>query len=94
MGTVREHFYKPFSVNGESVTAEHIAAVEPVLRGATFRFFDVGKAMIQAGVSYANHDQAADRFLQRARKLGLVEAKGPAWRTQPHMWAAIDRPTP
>lgn len=69
---------KPFTVAGETISCEHIGAALDFIRDhAEFTFMQVGGALYRAGVSWDNHDRAADRLLQRLRKSGQVKfAKG------------------
>lgn len=89
MTTATEQLYKPFRVHGETITADHIKRVEWLLRCDRFTFGEVGCELVRVGVSYENHDRAADRLLQRARKLGLVVSMRGGWSTSPAGWAAI-----
>ena len=71
MTTAQEQLFKPYSVGGEQINAEQIAKALRVLQRDRFALHNLAGALFRAGVSWDNSDRAADRLLQRARKLGL-----------------------
>lgn len=77
---------KAYLVAGEVI---HTSAIEAALtmmwRLGNFTFMNVGGALYRAGVSWDNHDRAADRLLQRLRRRGIVKySKG--------RWTALQNP--
>jgi hypothetical protein len=90
MTTAWQQFYKPYRILDEDVTSQHIVKAEHVLRRERFTFHDLGVALVRAGVSYEKHDRAADRLLQRARKLDLIAFGSGRWHSRPKGWAALD----
>jgi hypothetical protein len=70
----------PFAVKGEIISSTQIdAAIDLMARQRDFTFMQVGGALYRAGVTWDNHDRAADRLLQRLRKLGQVKFSKGRW---------------
>ena len=79
--TVRTLLTKPFNVGASIVTAEMIAGVLPILREAqAFKSHHVAARLYHAGMTYHyDSSEAANRLLQRLRKLGLIRFKHGHW---------------